>query len=76
MSRTIVDEETYAAMGQSARTPEESWTLLNGGESTEMGSAELKETLFDMVTSNVSTHFAVTKGDATTFVRVTRGLRG
>ena len=73
MLMASVDEETCAAL---MRTPEESWTLLNGDESTEMGSAELKEALFDLVTSNVSTHFTVTKGDATTFVRVTRGLRG
>ena len=58
------------------RTSEKSYTLLNGAESTELNAEELRDMLFDMVTSNISTHFTVTDGDDTTFVRVTKGLQG
>ena len=58
------------------RTPEKSYTLLNGEESTEMGTEELKEHLLDMVTNNRSMHFTVTEDDGMTLVRVTRGVQG
>jgi hypothetical protein len=74
MSRAVVDEETYAAVSRQAA--EESYTLLNGEESTLMTAAQLQEALFDMVTNNRSTHFTVTEGDGMTLVRVTRGVQG
>ena len=61
---------------ETAERSEQTYTLLNGEESTVMNAAQLQETLFDMVTNNRSTHFTVTEGDGMTLVRVTKGLQG
>ena len=78
MSGVIADTAAYVAQKQVGRQEvfEESYTLLNGEESTLMTAAQLQETLFDMVTNNRSTHFTVTEGDGMTLVRVTRGVQG
>ena len=55
---------------------DKSYTLLNGVKSTALNADELRDALFDMVTSNTSTHFTVTDGDGTTFIRATKGLQG
>ena len=52
------------------------YILLNGKESTEMNADQLRDTLFDIVTSNSTSQFTLNEVEDVVYVRVTKGLRG